>query len=108
MGAIRSYADRMDLAAMTPQGNLSSTGHALVNASSTHPEFLVYAPAGGQVRVDLSCSSGLFAVEWMNPATGARTAGGDVSGGAARAFTPPFSGDAVLYLRLRAARGDRK
>jgi len=35
----------------------------------------------------------------MNPATGAKTAGGEVNGGATRSFIPPFSGDAVLYLR---------
>src|SRR5262249_41004614 len=81
MGYIRDYADRMNLAAMTPQGNLSSTGHALVNASAAHPEFLVYAPSGGRFTVDLSCSSQPFAVEWMNPATGVKTAGADVNGG---------------------------
>jgi hypothetical protein len=108
MGYIRGYAERMNLAAMTPQGNLSSTGHALVNASAADPEFLVYAPSGGRFRVDISCSRGLFAVEWMNPATGVKTADADVSGGATRAFTTPFPGDAVLYLRRRAARGDRK
>ena len=32
MGYIRGYADRMNLAAMTPQGKLSSTGHALASA----------------------------------------------------------------------------
>jgi hypothetical protein len=99
MGYIRDYADRMNLAAMTPQGNLSSTGHALVNANATHPEFLVYVPSGGDFTVDISCSRGLFAVEWMNPATGVKTAGAEVRGGATRAFTPPFQGDAVLYLR---------
>ena len=31
MGYIRGYADRMNLAAMTPQGKLSSTGHALAS-----------------------------------------------------------------------------
>ena len=44
MGYIRDYADRMNLAAMTPQGKLSSTGHALASIRSADPEFLVYAP----------------------------------------------------------------
>ena len=34
MGYIRRYADRMNLAGMTPKGKLSSTGHALVTADS--------------------------------------------------------------------------
>ena len=35
MGYIRDYADRLNLAAMTPQGKLSSTGHVLANTSAT-------------------------------------------------------------------------
>jgi hypothetical protein len=98
MGYIRGYAQRMNLAAMTPQAKLTSTGHALASTSSAHPEFLVYAPAGGTFTVDLTKSDGRILVEWMNPATGGKTAGAEVSGGARRTFTPPFDGDAVLYL----------
>ena len=43
----------MNLAAMTPQAKLSSTGHALASTNSTNPEFLVYAPAGGTFTVNL-------------------------------------------------------
>jgi hypothetical protein len=100
MGYIREYAERMDLAAMTPQGNLASTRHVLANSDPTDAELLVYAPAGGTFTVDLSGISGRFAVEWFNPATGAKTAGANVSGGATRSFTPPFRADAVLYLKL--------
>jgi hypothetical protein len=100
MGYIRGYADRMNLAVMTPQGKLSSTGHALASTNSANPEFLVYAPSGGNFTVNLSKSSGWFAVEWMNAATGVKIAGADVSGGATRTFTPPFNGDAVLYLSV--------
>jgi hypothetical protein len=99
MGYIRGYADRMNLAAMTPQGRLSSTGHALTSAGPPAAEFLVYAPAGGEFTVDLANSSGRFAVEWMNPSTGAKIVRAEASGGATRTFTPPFGGDAVLYLR---------
>jgi hypothetical protein len=102
MGYIRDYADRMNLAAMTPQGKLSSTGHALASAGSPEPELLIYAPSGGNLDVDLSNMHARFAVEWMNPATGARSAGADVTGGATRTFVPPFDGDSVLYLKRRA------
>jgi hypothetical protein len=100
MGYIRDYADRMNLAAMTSQGNLSSTGNALANTNPANAEFLVYAPSGGGFTVDLSSTSGPLAVEWMNPQTGAKIPGANASGGATRAFNPPFSGDAVLYLRV--------
>jgi len=98
MGYIRGYADRMNLAATVPRSDLSSTGHALVNATAAHPEMLVYAPSGDSLTVNLSEFDGPLVVEWMNPATGAKAAGASVRGGSTRTFTPPFSGDAVLYL----------
>jgi hypothetical protein len=99
MGYIHDYADCMNLAAMTPQGNLSSTGHVLANTGPTNPEFLVYTSSNGVFTVNLAGIKGRFKIEWMNPATGVKTSGETVSGGAKRTFTPPFSGDAVLYLR---------
>ena len=101
MGFIRGLADRMSLGAMRPQGSLSSTGHALASEMPANPEFLVYAPSGGSFTVDLSSTSVRFAVEWMNAATGVKSAGANVDGGATRTFTPPFGGDVVLYLRAR-------
>jgi hypothetical protein len=101
MGYIRGYADRMNLAAMTPQGKLSSTGHALATTGASEPEILVYAPNGGGFTVDLSAvpSAPTFAVEWFNPTTGKATSGTPVTAGASsHPFTPPFTGDAVLYL----------
>jgi hypothetical protein len=103
MGYIRGYAERMNLSAMTPQGELSSTGHVLASRSLGNPEFLVYAPSGGKFTVDLSKHGGRFAVEWMNPATGAKAAAPDVVGSGTRTFTPPFNGDAALYLRMKAS-----
>jgi hypothetical protein len=108
MGYIRDYADRLNLAAIAPRDDLSSTEHALANTDSVHPEFLVYAPSGGSFTVNLSGMAGSLAVEWMNPATGVRTAGASVSGGSTLTFTPPFSGDAVLYLSRKASDAGQK
>jgi hypothetical protein len=101
MGYIRDYANRMNLAAMTPQEKLSSTGHVLANTSPAHPEFLIYAPSGGDFTVDLTGISGQFPAEWMNPASGAISTGAEVTGGRVITFSPPFEGDAVLYLKNR-------
>ena len=98
MGYIRSYAERVNLAAMAPRGNLSSTGHALASADSANPEFLAYASSGGSFTLNLSGVGGPLAVEWMNPTTGAKATGAAVNGGTTVTFTPPFRGDAVLYL----------
>jgi hypothetical protein len=101
MGFIRRYADRVNLADMTPQRKLTSTGHALANAESTRPEILVYAPTGGDFSVNLASYNSRLAAEWFNPATGATSAREEVAGGATKWFMPPFSGDAVLFLSSR-------
>jgi hypothetical protein len=105
MGYIRDDAERMNLAAMSSRGDLSSTKHVLASTDSSHAEFLVYAPSGGKFTVNLSEVSGMIAVEWMNAATGDKSHGASVSGGASTTFTPPFSDDAVLYLRRIASGG---
>jgi chitodextrinase len=99
LGYTRLYADRMNLLAMTPQGSRSSTGSVLANTSPTATELLVYSPSGGTFTVNLSNTTRTLGVEWLNPATGATTTAPSITGGAtAQSFTPPFSGDAVLYL----------
>ncbi|OFZ14430.1 MAG: hypothetical protein A2Z20_09325 [Bdellovibrionales bacterium RBG_16_40_8] len=37
-------------------------------------------------------------VEWFNPSTGVSMSGMPTTGGTNRIFSPPFTGDAVLYL----------
>jgi hypothetical protein len=98
LGYILSYANRMNLAAMTPRPDLCSTGYCLANPAANGAEYLVYLPAGGGVTVNLSGASGQLSTEWLNPSTGTTTAGGTTNGGAKRSFAAPFSGDAVLYI----------
>ena len=99
LGYIRTYANRINLAAMTPQSNLCSTGYCLAYAAATDAEYLVYLPNGGSVNVNVSAVSGSLSVEWFNPSTGATTNGANISGGATRTLSAPFSGDAILYLK---------
>lgn len=95
LGYIRRYADKMNLVAMVPSGSLASTGFALASAT----ELLVYAPAGGTFSVNLGGIPGNVLVEWFIPQTGVTLSGNSIVGGKAESFTPPFTGDAVLYLR---------
>lgn len=101
LGYTRRYAERMNLAAMTPQNKLSSTGYCLAPTGKDRSEYLVYLPEGGKVTVDLAGSSGTLVAEWFNPTTGETVAGKPAKAGAKRDFTAPFSGDAVLYLARR-------
>ncbi len=99
MGYARNYANRINLAAMTPQSNLCSTGYCLARASSSGAEYLAYLPSGGSITINLSATSGTLTVEWFNPSSGTTVSGGTVNGGATRTLTAPFSGDAVVYLK---------
>ena len=98
MGYTHVYADRINLASMTPQCALASTGYCLAGTSPRGAEFLVYLPQGPWLTVDLSNVSGMLAVEWFNPSTGVVTAGEPIAGGKKASLMAPFSGDAVLYL----------
>jgi hypothetical protein len=100
LGYTLSYANKMDLAKMTPQGSLTSTGYCLAQTPSVGAEYLVYAPSGGTFTVDLTAmpSTRVLNVEWFDPSSGGTTSGGMITGGSTKSFTAPFSGDAVLYL----------
>ena len=100
LGYARGYATRMNLIAMLPHGlDVASTGYCLANPAGPHAEYLIYLPNGGTITVNLSGSSGSFVVEWFNPATGQTTIEDTpVTAGFTQSFTPPFSGDAVLYI----------
>jgi concanavalin A-like lectin/glucanase superfamily protein/uncharacterized protein DUF6298/collagenase-like protein with putative collagen-binding domain len=99
MGYTLDYATRMDLAHMTPHGELSSTGYCLAKPTATGAEYLVYAENGAVFTVNLSATSGTLTVEWFSPSTGTTTSGGTVSGGGTRSFSPAAGGDWVLYLK---------
>jgi hypothetical protein len=98
MGHTRSYATRMDLAAMAPRSALSTTGYCLANPGR---EYLVYQPASGGFSLEVV--AGTYTYEWFNPTTGAVAATGTVgASGGPQVLTPPFSGPAVLYLKSTA------
>jgi hypothetical protein len=101
LGYILRYSRKLNLAAVAPRSSLCSTGYCLAQTPSVGAEYLVYAPAGGSFTVDLSAMSGArrLSVEWFNPLTGAAITGDPIPAGSpSQSFTPPFGGDAVLYL----------
>lgn len=88
MGDTRRFAERVDLLALTPRGDVASTGYAL---AAPGREYVVLQPAGGARRSRCGWS----------PAT-TRSSG---SAGRAATFRAPpaVSGPAVLYLTRRPA-----
>ena len=96
LGHTRSYATRMNLASMVPRNELASTKYCLAKPGQ---EYLVYQPGTGEFSVNLA--AGTYALEWFNPAAGAVASAGSVkAAGGNQNFTPPFSGPAVLYLKV--------
>jgi hypothetical protein len=96
LGQTRRFAERLDLAAMTPADKIASTGYCLAHPGQ---DYLVYVPDGGAVEVDLSAATAKLSVAWFDPAGERTIAGEAVSGGAQRKLQSPFSGHAVLHLK---------
>ena len=95
MGQTRAYARKMDLASMTPQGTLASSGYCLANPGM---EYLAYQPKPGPFSMTLT--AGNYVCEWFNPSTGKAAAAESLTApGGSHPFASPFAGDAVLYLK---------
>ena len=95
MGQTRRYAERINLAEMTPRNELASVRYCLAKPGS---EYLVFQPGGrGEFSVDLKSASGAFSVEWFNINADTTVPGKPVEGGAVRVFSTPFPGPAALY-----------
>jgi hypothetical protein len=96
LGQTRRFAERVNLAALEPHGELASTKYCLANPGF---EYLVYQPAKGR-EFSIKLSPGAYRLEWFSPSLG-------VAAGEARVeaneqdqqFKAPFDGDAVLYLK---------
>jgi hypothetical protein len=101
LGFLLRYARKLDLANVIPMSSLCSTKYCLAQPPSVGAEYLAYAPTGGAFTMDLSAmhKSRSLAVEWFNPETGKTITESPIpAGSSAQSFSPPFTGDAVLYL----------
>lgn len=94
MGDVRTFALRMDLTQAVPTPAASTTGYALANPGV---EYLVYQPGSG--AFDVTLLAGTYTVEWWNPTTRITTGLGQIQFSGVTTFTPPFAGDAVLYVK---------
>ena len=61
-------------------------------------EYLVWAPTGGAIALDLSPHAEMFTVNWINPKSGKATEAEAVRGGKTIELRPPANGPAVLWL----------
>jgi hypothetical protein len=101
LGYLLQYSRKLNLAYVTPRSSLCSTTYCLAQTPPVGAEYLAYAPAGGAFTMDLSAMSSArrLAVEWFNPATEVTAAEDSIGAGSSlQSFSPPFSGDAILFL----------
>jgi hypothetical protein len=100
MGDTLRYADRMNLLAMAPRGELSSTRYVLANPGQ---EYLILQPTetGGPFTVTLE--PGSYSAEWHSLGTRETRAAEDlkVERAGSTSLTAPFAqaGPTVLYLK---------
>jgi hypothetical protein len=95
MGVSRRLAERVNLAAMLPHGDLASSGYCL---AAPGKEYIVYLPSGGEVSLDLSSATSRLQVQWLHPIDGKATAAPTVTGGSQVRFKPPQNNQTVLHL----------
>jgi hypothetical protein len=100
MGDTLRFAERLNLLAMQPRGELSSTGYALANPGQ---EYLVLQPSAAADPFTVLLEPGAYATEWFS-IEGRQTLPGDqltVKRSTATRFNPPseLSGPTVLYLK---------
>jgi hypothetical protein len=100
MGHARAFPSKVNLAAMPPRPELTSTRYCLANPGQ---EYLTYQPAS-KAAFTVIPKSGTYAIEWFNPSEGKPAATERIAAQAGQqTFTPPFSGPAVLYLKVASA-----
>jgi len=96
MGHTRRFAERVNLAAMQPRDELTSTGYCLADPGR---EYLVYQPRKGEAFT-VELKAGVYRFEWFDPAKGAPAGDGRIkTPGGAQQFKTPSAGEAVLYLK---------
>jgi hypothetical protein len=99
MGVTRRLSLQVDLATLTPQDPLASPGWCL---AAPGREYLVFAPAGQEVSVDLTSAPGDWRIAWIHPVEGSEVhPDTPISGGTRRTLKSPFAGDTILHLKRR-------
>ncbi len=97
LGHTRTYAEKIDLIHMTPS-DMSSTGYCL---AATPTEYLVYQPVSNE-SFWIKVIEGTYQYEWFSVEQEKVVETGKINVETGKqTFSPPVSGDIVLYLKLR-------
>ena len=100
MGMTLTYANRMNLVAMTPQPSLCSTHFCLVDPGQGIPGISAL-----RRTLTVNLRAGTYQYEWLDPSSNLITSSGALSvTDGNHTFSPAYSRDAVLYLYSRPSR----
>lgn len=94
MGDTLRHAEKIDLLAMTPRGDLASTGYALANPGS---EYVILQPASEPFTATLA--TGTYSVAWHDITSRSTTTGEHLVVSNEDAVTFTVDGPAVLHLK---------
>jgi hypothetical protein len=97
LGDTLRFAKKMNLIAMEPRGELSSTGYVLANPGK---EYLVLEPSETAEPFTVTLAAGTYIVEWFS-VNGRETKNANkltVKLEGTIRFTAPFAGPSVVYL----------
>lgn len=89
LGYIRTYTNRMGLAACGPKSALASTGYCLANPGT---RYLAYQPGSATFTMDLSALVGTVPIEFLNTNNGATSTSTVTGGSSTESIANPFSG----------------
>lgn len=99
MGQTRAFSQRINLVAMVPRSELSSTHYCLADEGK---EYLIYFPESNEARIDLRNAPGNYDAEWFIPLMNRKIkVPKPLAGGVYLEVEPPTSLDAVLYLKKK-------
>jgi hypothetical protein len=98
MGDTLRCAEQMNLIAMEPRGEISSTGYALAAPGA---EYLILEPGDAAGPFSVELAAGRYSVRWRSITMREDRDGGTltVESDQRANFTAPFAGPAVLYLK---------
>ncbi|GIK42454.1 MAG: hypothetical protein BroJett011_62870 [Chloroflexota bacterium] len=99
LGYARELVDLLDdLAGMTPQAALCTTGYCLAKDHATQAEYICFQSGSGAFDLDLSTATGTLNIRWLRCSDGTIDTGSTASGGDVRTLTPPWAGAVVAYV----------
>lgn len=83
---------------MKPHNELVAGGAEAYCLAEPGSQYMIYAPEGGTVKLDLNSAPGPFTARWLDPRQGTYTEPERFEGGAARSFAAPGNEDWVLSV----------